>query len=387
MVRALLLASAVALLAAPSAEGAKASKCQRLKGKDLARARSVKLVIRDNAQGGEDLVGCRLPDGKARVLARTDFDGFYYPSLSIEKIAGSWVLIEITYFGPDEGTSFENVVVDAATGRRYGVAGSRPCRMPAPQCTFDPPLRVSINRRGRAVALERRFDLRVVVGYNARGQASVLDEGPAAALPSSDVRLKGDLANWTHSGASLSAAVGERSCNLAGTDLAPAKDVVLVDRVVGKSGGEPVREVVGCVKPAGPRRVVVMGPESSFGLGEVVGSWVLVGQGASYQSGSSGSTDLVDLRSGRRYTVYSYTCMGSCDGGPPILLFNNRGQAATAFEAQGQTAVTAFTSTGARQSLDRGPSAELPASSLRLTGSTASWTRNGEVRTFEIPAG
>jgi len=41
---------------------------------------------------------------------------------------------------------------------------------------------VGINRRGRAVALERRFDLRVVVGYSARGQATVLDEGPAAAL-------------------------------------------------------------------------------------------------------------------------------------------------------------------------------------------------------------
>ena len=69
---AMLLTGAVMAAAGLSpgvAVAAKSSKCQRLKGRDIAPASSVKLVRRANADDGTDLFGCVLPRGPVQHIA------------------------------------------------------------------------------------------------------------------------------------------------------------------------------------------------------------------------------------------------------------------------------------------------------------------------------
>ena len=389
------LLALAALAAAPAASAKRLTKCQKLARdyEDLSKAKAF-VVVRVDYQGGEAKVrGCGLPSGKVRTLASTSGDGVNREQLSVGKVSGPWVLFDVDEDGT-AGTSSETSLAHAATGRVFRFGGSScPPPLSGSPCTSGGLLGARFSVKGRVVTAQSAPAGVQIIGYNTRAQATLLDEGSSAAVPVADVRFKGETARWTHSGQALTAALSERSCKLAGTDLAPAKDVVLVRRSARDDEGEPGSELVGCVTPAGPQRVV--GSAVPFGLGEasvsasVAGTWVLVSESSSNQYGADGSTGLVDLRSGRSYGVYGYRCeLGSC--GVPRLAavrLNARGQSATALELEGKTTLKAYTSTGDERALDSGASAELPASSLQLMGSTASWTRNGEPRTFEIPEG
>jgi hypothetical protein len=99
-----------------------------------------------------------------------------------------------------------------------------------------------------------------------------------------------------------------------------------------------------------------------------------------------------DIRTGHRYLI-ARSCyqlaVGSCSGDnatAAAAFVNSRGQAAAAIvpEATQITVIAAFSSRGQPQYVDHGPSADLPASSLALEGSTVSWTHSGETRSATV---
>ena len=391
------LLALAALVAAPTATAARLTKCQKLarEYRDLSKAKAFVVVLIEYQGDEEELRGCRLPNGKVYQLAESFDDGVNSEQVTVDRVSGPWALFTVEEDGT-AGTSSQTSLANVATGRTFSLGGSScPPPLSGSPCTSGELLGIQFSAKGRVVTAQSARPGVQIIGYNTRAQATLLDQGSSTALPAAALRFKREVARWTHAGSALSAALSERPCKLSGTDLAPAKDVVLFRRAAKDEVGEPGSELVGCVKPAGPLRVV--GSAGSFGLGErtvaarsVQGSWVLVSGSASNQYGAEGGAAVADLRSGRSYSVFTYSCgIGTCQGVPALsaALLNDRGQAATALEFQGQTGLTAFTSTGARRPLDSGPSAELPAGSLRLSGSTASWTRNGEAKSFDIAEG
>ena len=104
-VLAVLLAAALATIAPPAAVAAP-SKCQRLKGRDVAPAVSVKLVERRNGDDGNDLLGCVLPRGPVRRIASSADFYTTVESYSIRQIAGRVVMIESSSsFAPSSKTT------------------------------------------------------------------------------------------------------------------------------------------------------------------------------------------------------------------------------------------------------------------------------------------
>ena len=111
---ALVVPCAVAVV--PAEAAAKRSTCQRLKGRDLAPAKTVKLVQRPNGDDGTDLKGCVLPRGRVYTLASREglFTTTY--DYAIRQVAGRIVVVTSTYnsqYAFSEGTR----VVDLRAGR------------------------------------------------------------------------------------------------------------------------------------------------------------------------------------------------------------------------------------------------------------------------------
>jgi hypothetical protein len=78
---------------------------------------------------------------------------------------------------------------------------------------------------------------------------------------------------------------------------------------------------------------------------------------------------------------------GSGDSTATAAFVNGKGQAAAAIVPafSGTTFIAAFTARGVRHDLDSGPSAELPASALRLVDGTVQWTHSGTARSAPLP--
>jgi hypothetical protein len=194
-------------------------------------------------------------------------------------------------------------------------------------------------------------------------------------------------------GAEAASAKGKSKCQrLKGKDRAPARKVKLVKRRNGENG----IDLVGCVLPRGRIYTVASGTDyytetNGYELLKVKSSTVLVRSSSSNQYYSGSSEVLVSLRTGEGQSVSSY-----CVGGPacdmtrdeysPVVLINKHGRAvaATVSDAQGTTTLFSFSSRGERQDLDSGPSADVPAASLSLTGDVVSWTHSGLPRSAVV---
>jgi len=167
-------------------------------------------------------------------------------------------------------------------------------------------------------------------------------------------------------------------------------------KLVRRRNGDGGTDLVGCVLPGGrPRRLAsshdLETSTAGYTVRQVAGSIVLLGSSSGSQYGSETSVSVVSIRSGRRYLV-ARSCsrlgQGPCRGNAtaPTAFVTARGRAVAALvaETSATTTIAAFSPRGIRTELDFGPSAQLPASSLRLSGTTASWTHSGEVRTATL---
>jgi hypothetical protein len=199
-------------IAAVPAEAAKRSKCQRLKGTDLAPARSVKLVRRANHDDGTDLVGCALPRGRVRtIVSSADYYTTTY-TYAIRQVAGVFVLVSSSY--NSQYAFSESVgVVDIRNGRSYGVA-SQCFEITGSPCGGEPTAApaVFITKLGRAVAAivsspggPMAPSTATIATFDPTGKRRDLDSGPLAEIPVASLALAGTLATWTHAGQPRSA--------------------------------------------------------------------------------------------------------------------------------------------------------------------------------------
>jgi hypothetical protein len=210
---ALALATLLACTAAViPADAAKRSKCQRLKGTDLAPAKTVKLVKRPNSDDGTDLLGCALPGGRVRTIASSqDYFTTTY-TYAIGQVAGPFVLVESAY-NSQYAYSDSLRVTDIRNGRTYGVA-SQCFEITGSPCGGEPtaaPVAV-ITKLGRAVAAIAGWPggpmaprAVTIATFDPAGKRRDLDTGSEADVPPASLTLAGTLATWTHGGQPRSA--------------------------------------------------------------------------------------------------------------------------------------------------------------------------------------
>ena len=207
----LLITAALAAAALPASAVAAPSKCQRLTGRDLAPAASVKLVEHRNGDDGTDLLGCVLPRGPVRRIASSADFYTTVESYSINQIAGRVVLVE-TSSSSQYAYSRSLTVHHLRTGRSYGVAGT--CAMIGGDDCSSGGSSVApaafVTAKGRAVALVLRGGVATVTAYTTLGTPRVLDSGPPAAITPESLRLAGGFASWTNAGVARSAPIAPR---------------------------------------------------------------------------------------------------------------------------------------------------------------------------------
>lgn len=208
---ALLCAAVVVAATGPpagAAVAAKPSKCQRLKGRDVAPASSVKLVQRANGDDGTDLLGCVLPRGPVQRIASSADFYTTVESYAIKQVAGRAVMIES---GSSSQYAFSRslYVHHLRTRRSYAIAST--CAMiggddcasagsaTAPAAFVTP--------RGRAVALVFRGGVATVTAFNTLGTPRVLDSGPSDAIAPTSLTLRGNLASWVNAGIARNASI------------------------------------------------------------------------------------------------------------------------------------------------------------------------------------
>jgi hypothetical protein len=168
-------------------------------------------------------------------------------------------------------------------------------------------------------------------------------------------------------------------------DLAPAKHVRLVERANGDGG----HDLVGCILPRGGLYLIASSTEYETGSSEytllgVRREKVIVAASYGNEYGGASRTFVADIRTTATYTVVSRP-------GPPgeqesvaAWRLNRIGQAAAVLRTPSSAAVVGFSGTGARTELDRAEPSEIDDASLRLRGSTVSWTHGGQQRSFTL---
>lgn len=204
---ALLLAS-LAAAAVPAGAHARQSKCQRLKGRDLAPAASVKLVRRPNGDDGTDLLGCVLPRGGVQLVASSADFYTTIESYSIRQVAGRVVLVEAVS-SSQYAYSRSLYVRHLRTRRVYPIATA--CSMiGGDDCTSagsaSAPAAI-VTPQGRAAALVLRGGVATVTAFDTNGTPRPLDSGPPDAIAAASLMLSGDLASWVNAGVARSALI------------------------------------------------------------------------------------------------------------------------------------------------------------------------------------
>jgi hypothetical protein len=188
---------------------------------------------------------------------------------------------------------------------------------------------------------------------------------------------------------------------LHGKDRDPVRSAKLVRRRNRDHG----YDLLGCVLPRGHVRLIASTERfdttgSSARVLETVGPIVVLRLSSGDQYFETVSTRVTDLRSGRHYTVASFCdelAPGACKTSDAttalVALADGHGRAvaeiatipdgsaSSAFPApEAIVTIASFSSRGVRRDLDTGPYAQLPKRSLKLHGSTATWTHAGARR-------
>jgi hypothetical protein len=211
----LVVGLAAALLAVPPTGDAahhRRSKCQRLKGRDVAPARNVKLVLHHNDTGGT-VKGCMLPRGKVvEVASNSHSDSISSSSFAVHQVAGRHVLVRANS-RDRSGYYSQTYVFDIKRDIFYNIAS----RCTSTYCNDNIPKHLiavgaAINSDGQAAALVKtdRSDHVGVRGFTSEGRAIRLDGGHAGEIRGSSLRLDGSVVTWTHSGVQKHATLPKR---------------------------------------------------------------------------------------------------------------------------------------------------------------------------------
>jgi len=205
------VALTLAVAIASSAGASTKSKCQRLKGKDLAPAHKVKLTRRANDEGGTDLRGCVLPRGHVYRIASSTHLGTLDDGYTVKQVA-RWIVLVRTTRDSQYGSSSMVIVSNLKTGHSYTVANQCLSGGTGPCSPSEESAAAFINKRGQAVAANQpntpdplNANTTVIAGFSSSGTRCDLDTGLTAQIPATSLTLQGSLASWTHAGAARSA--------------------------------------------------------------------------------------------------------------------------------------------------------------------------------------
>ena len=194
---------------------------------------------------------------------------------------------------------------------------------------------------------------------------------------------------------------------LSGVDRAPDRNVKLVKRPSRErplADGSRASELVGCLLPRGRIFTIAtrkgvendLAEEFGFRVRQVAGRVVLLDTfGTEGGYGSLTETMVWNLGTGGSYTIArrcfgkDVPCSAEYDDALRALVTRDGRAVAmlahwTANTSSGTHLVASYTSAGTPRLLDAGPPADLPAPSLALTGSTASWTHAGQPRSIGL---
>jgi hypothetical protein len=205
------LAGASTTQASDRANARHPSSCQRLKGHDLAPARSVKLYRRDGW-----LIGCVLPRGPIRHIAeRSDIPDKSYSSFELRAVAGGFVLLD-EGFNNAHINGTRTVVYHVRTAHQRMIATDITGDVSGSDDLFEAPV-AFIDGRGRAVAAlvstkaeaeaEAEAEApQVTIGrFPLTGGRRILDQGSAEDISPRSLTRAGNVVTWLHSGAAQSA--------------------------------------------------------------------------------------------------------------------------------------------------------------------------------------
>jgi hypothetical protein len=219
---------------------------------------------------------------------------------------------------------------------------------------------------------------------------------------------------------SATASGASRACKaMAGKSVVKTPSIRVVSRrTPGRNGGEPTTTYYGCDRAAGPvhrlghTRGFDPSPssplEAKFGIVKTAGRFVLFSQ---FEQDSPGGIQqhtriVIDLRSGSRrevwrfHTAESSTCADDRQAYFPrskhFVLGTNGVVAGVYVPSQDDEFRECYTPSDATvvlvsvpgpsrlRELDRGPVADIPSRSLKLTGRTVSWTHGAEQRSATV---
>jgi hypothetical protein len=189
-------------------------------------------------------------------------------------------------------------------------------------------------------------------------------------------------------------------CSVAGRVVLRTPLIKVVRREQGDPDEGQVVRLLGCAFST--NRIRTLAEENSdftnrggVSVGRHAGTWVATSTSHSNQYGSRQSTWVTDIRTGRRYLLYSNTVDRGTPFPPEVLerfFLNDRGQAAAAFNTLtpgspdpsrpvvSRTTIAAVSNRGVRADLDSGTPEELPARSLMLDRRLFIWMHSGQVR-------
>jgi hypothetical protein len=207
-----LLVAAVALACGGVSEAKRTSACERLRGADLAPARTIKLVRRDNEDRGTDLVGCELPRGRLRTFASSAGLEKTRRSYDIVQIAGAFVLLRSQYASHQVNMATVSVR-NVRSADSYEIAHL--CAQAGNDCgrggRSSSALSAFINERGQGAAalIFARSGATTISGFSPLGERRDYDSGLRADIPAGTLKLVGDRASWSNRGRTYSAQLPE----------------------------------------------------------------------------------------------------------------------------------------------------------------------------------
>jgi hypothetical protein len=176
--------------------------CQKLRGYDYAPSRSLKLVARRASAIETDLAACEMPRGEVRYHAIKVDAGNTWSDFTVHSVAGRWALISTQSSSPYAADS-RVWVVDIAGGRvLYEISAWRCSISAVTPCDPEPPVVAKgwVDPIGKSVVAFSDGGTTTIAGFGTDGHRKTFDSGPSGELLSSTLRLRQNVATWTHGG-------------------------------------------------------------------------------------------------------------------------------------------------------------------------------------------
>jgi hypothetical protein len=179
----------------------KKSACQKLRGHDFARTKSLKLVAKRRDSIETDLVGCQLPRGDVRIFAIRLAGDTTTSDFKVHSVRGRWALVS-AHSDSQYASESRTWVFDVAKGRvLYRISRWR-CEMAQTDCDPKPPpvAKGLIDRIGKsALAFDDGVTTKIA-GFGTNGKRKTFDSGPSTEIPASSLDIFSNVASWLHSG-------------------------------------------------------------------------------------------------------------------------------------------------------------------------------------------